>query len=515
MVLRHRAITLTVLLITISLNVYLYIIVPKGFFPEQDTGRMTGMIQAQQNISFQAMSQKTSRFVDAVMSDPAVDTVVAFTGGGGTNTGRMFIGLKDLNVRKVGVEVVMARIRRKTASVPGASLFLQPVQDVRVGGRMSGAAYQYTLQSEDLKQLNEWSPKVMARLRRLPEIVDLSTDQQDNGLESWLTIDRDTASRLGLTVSDIDNALYGAFGQRQVSTMYTELNQYHVVMEVAPQYWQSPDTLSTLFLRTSSGASVPLSAFTKLSPSTTPLSVNHQGQFPSVTLSFNLPPTVSLGQAVDAIDAAEQEMGMPAAVQGSFSGTAEAFQSSLANEWILIVLAVVAVYIVLGILYESYIHPITIISTLPSAGVGALLALLLFKTELSIIALIGIILLIGIVKKNAILMIDFALDAERRGEMDSRDAIYKACLLRFRPIMMTTLAAMLGAMPLAFGTGTGAELRRPLGIAIVGGLLVSQALTLFTTPVVYLYMDGMRLWFARVRGHAPRLRPAGAAVTEG
>jgi len=514
-VLRHRAITLTVLLITISLNVYLYIIVPKGFFPEQDTGRMTGMIQAQQNISFQAMSQKTSRFVDAVMSDPAVDTVVAFTGGGGTNTGRMFIGLKDLNVRKVGVEVVMARIRRKTASVPGASLFLQPVQDVRVGGRMSGAAYQYTLQSEDLKQLNEWSPKVMARLRRLPEIVDLSTDQQDNGLESWLTIDRDTASRLGLTVSDIDNALYGAFGQRQVSTMYTELNQYHVVMEVAPQYWQSPDTLSTLFLRTSSGASVPLSAFTKLSPSTTPLSVNHQGQFPSVTLSFNLPPTVSLGQAVDAIDAAEQEMGMPAAVQGSFSGTAEAFQSSLANEWILIVLAVVAVYIVLGILYESYIHPITIISTLPSAGVGALLALLLFKTELSIIALIGIILLIGIVKKNAILMIDFALDAERRGEMDSRDAIYKACLLRFRPIMMTTLAAMLGAMPLAFGTGTGAELRRPLGIAIVGGLLVSQALTLFTTPVVYLYMDGMRLWFARVRGHAPRLRPAGAAVTEG
>jgi multidrug efflux pump len=514
-VLRHRAITLTVLLITISLNVYLYIIVPKGFFPEQDTGRMTGMIQAQQNISFQAMSQKTSRFVDAVMSDPAVDTVVAFTGGGGTNTGRMFIGLKDLSVRKVGVEVVMARIRRKTASVPGASLFLQPVQDVRVGGRMSGAAYQYTLQSEDLKQLNEWSPKVMARLRRLPEIVDLSTDQQDNGLESWLTIDRDTASRLGLTVSDIDNALYGAFGQRQVSTMYTELNQYHVVMEVAPQYWQSPDTLSTLFLRTSSGASVPLSAFTKLSPSTTPLSVNHQGQFPSVTLSFNLPPTVSLGQAVDAIDAAEQEMGMPAAVQGSFSGTAEAFQSSLANEWILIVLAVVAVYIVLGILYESYIHPITIISTLPSAGVGALLALLLFKTELSIIALIGIILLIGIVKKNAILMIDFALDAERRGEMDSRDAIYKACLLRFRPIMMTTLAAMLGAMPLAFGTGTGAELRRPLGIAIVGGLLVSQALTLFTTPVVYLYMDGMRLWFARVRGHAPRLRPAGAAVTEG
>jgi multidrug efflux pump len=506
-VLRHPAITLTVLLITISLNVYLYVIVPKGFFPEQDTGRLTGMIQARQNISFQAMREKTTRFVNAVMHDPAVDAVVAFTGGGGTNTGRMFIGLKDLNVRKVSVEVVMARIRRETASVPGASLILQPVQDVRVGGRMSGAAYQYTLQSEDLKQLNEWSPKVMARLRKVPEIVDLSTDQQDNGLESWLAIDRDTASRLGLTVSGIDNALYAAFGQRQVSTMYTELNQYHVVMEVAPQYWQSPDTLKTLFVRTSSGKSVPLSAFTKLSPSTTPLSVNHQSQFPSVTLSFNLPIGVSLGQAVDAINAAEEEMGMPVAVQGSFSGTAEAFQSSLANEWILIVLAVVAVYIVLGILYESYIHPITIISTLPSAGVGALLALLLFKTELSIIALIGIILLIGIVKKNAILMIDFALDAERRGTMNSRDAIYKACLLRFRPIMMTTMAAMLGAVPLAFGTGTGAEMRRPLGIAIVGGLLVSQLLTLFTTPVVYLYMDGLRLWFARVRGRAPQTHP--------
>jgi multidrug efflux pump len=514
-VLRHPAITMGVLLITVALNVYLFVIVPKGFFPEQDTGRMTGMIQAQQNISFQAMRQKTTRFVDAVMSDPAVDNVVAFTGGGGINTGRMFIALKDLNVRKVGVEVVMARIRRKTANVPGASLFLQPVQDVRVGGRMSGAAYQYTLQSEDLAQLNEWSPKVMARLRKLPEIVDLSTDQQNNGLQAWLTVDRDTASRLGLTASAIDSALYSAFGQRQVSTMYTELNQYHVVMEVAPQYWQSPDTLKTLFVRTSTGASVPLSTFTKLSPSTTPLSVNHQGQFPSVTLSFNLPPTVALGQAVDAIETAEQEMGMPATVQGSFSGTAEAFQSSLANEWMLIVLAVIAVYIVLGVLYESYIHPITIISTLPSAGVGALLALLLFKTELSIIALIGIILLIGIVKKNAILMIDFALEAERRGDMDSRDAIYKACLLRFRPIMMTTMAAMLGAVPLAFGTGTGAELRRPLGIAIVGGLLVSQALTLFTTPVVYLYMDSMRLWFARVRGRARPLRPAGAQLTEG
>jgi multidrug efflux pump len=515
-VLRHPAITLAVLLATIALNIRMFVAVPKGFFPEQDTGRMMGLIQAQQNISFQAMRQKTARFVDAVMSDPSIDNVVAFTGGsGGINVGRMFIQLKDLNVRKVGVETIMARIRRKTAFVPGASLFLQPVQDVRVGGRFSGAAYQYTLQSQDLAQLNLWAPKLLARMRKIPEIVDVNTDQQNNGLEAWLTIDRDTASRLGLKASDIDNALYSAFGQSQVSTMYTELNQYHVVMEVAPEYWQSPDTLQALFVTTSSGKTVPLSAFTKLSPSTTPLSVNHQSQFPSVTVSFNTRSDVALGQAVDAILTAEQEMGVPQTVQGSFSGTAEAFQDSLANEWILIVTALIAVYIVLGILYESYIHPITIISTLPSAGVGALLALQIFKTELSVIALIGIFLLIGIVKKNAILMIDFALEAERRGNMSSRDAIYASCLLRFRPIIMTTMAAMLGAVPLAFGTGTGAELRRPLGITIVGGLLVSQLLTLFTTPVVYLYMDRGRLWFARVRGRAPELPPLGAELTEG
>jgi multidrug efflux pump len=515
-VLRHPLITLIVLLCTIGLNVYLFVVTPKGFFPEQDTGRMMGMIQAQQNISFQAMKQKTAHFVDVVMSDPAVDSVVAFTGGsGGTNTGRMFIGLKDLKIRKVSVETVMSRIRRKTAFVPGASLFLQPVQDVRIGGRMSGAAYQYTLQSQDLGQLNEWAPKVLARLRKLPEIVDVNSDQQNNGLEAWLTIDRDTASRLGLSATDIDNALYDAFGQRQVSTMYTELNQYHVVMEVAPQYWQSPDTLKTLFVRTSAGKSVPFSAFTRIAPSTTPLSVNHQGQFPSVTVSFNLRQGVALGQAVDAITAAELEMGMPVTVQGSFSGTAEAFQSSLANMAILIITAVIAVYIVLGILYESYIHPITILSTLPSAGVGALLALMLFKTELTVIALIGIILLIGIVKKNAILMIDFALNTERTHGKSSRDAIYEACLLRFRPIIMTTMAAMLGATPLAFGTGTGSELRKPLGIAIVGGLLVSQLLTLFTTPVVYLYMDRLRLWFERVRKRARGLSPTPAELTEG
>jgi multidrug efflux pump len=515
-VLRHPAITMAVLLVTVAVNVYMFWKVPKGFFPEQDTGRLSGMIQAQQNISFQAMRQKTARFVDALVSDPAVDSVVAFTGGaGGTNVGRMFVGLKDLNVRKVGVEVVMARIRRKTASVPGASLFLQPVQDVRVGGRFSGAAYQYTLQSQDLDALNYWAPKLLARMRRVPEIVDVNTDQQNNGLAAQLTIDRDTASRLGLTTNDIDNALYAAFGQQQVSTMYTELNQYHVVMEVAPEYWQSPDTLKSLFVTTSSGRTVPLSAFTQFSPSTTPLSVNHQGQFPSVTISFNLRPDVALGQAVDAIFTSEQEMGVPATVQGSFSGTAEAFQESLANEWVLIVTALIAVYIVLGILYESYIHPITIISTLPSAGVGALLALQLFKTELSVIALIGIILLIGIVKKNAILMIDFALEAERRGGKSSRDAIYESCLLRFRPIIMTTMAAMLGAFPLAFGTGTGSELRRPLGIAIVGGLAVSQLLTLFTTPVVYLYLDRARLWYARMRGRTAGLGPVGAELTEG
>ncbi len=515
-VLRHPAITLLVLIATITVNVYMFKVVPKGFFPEQDTGRMVGTIQAQQNISFQAMKQKTARFVDTLVHDKAIDSVVAFTGGsGGTNVGRMFVGLKDLNVRKEGIESVMTRVRRKTAGVPGASLFLRPVQDVSVGGRFTGATYQYTLQSQDLDALNLWAPKLLARMRKIPEIVDVNTDQQNNGLEAWLTVDRDTASRLGLTANDIDRALYSAFGQSQVSTMYTELNQYHVVMEVAPEYWQSPDTLKSLFVTTSSGKTVPFSGFTKFSPSTTPLSVNHSGQFPSVTVSFNLRQDVALGQAVDAILTAEEDMGVPATVQGSFSGTAEEFQKSLAGELTLIFTALIAVYIVLGILYESYIHPITIISTLPSAGVGALLALLIFKTELTVIAVIGIILLIGIVKKNAILMIDFALDTERRGSKSSRDAIYESCLLRFRPIIMTTMAAMLGALPLAFGAGAGAELRRPLGIAIVGGLLVSQLLTLFTTPVVYLYMDRGRLWFARVRGRAPALPHTGDTLTEG
>ena len=514
-VLRHPAITAAVLLVTIGMNAYLFVAVPKGFFPEQDAGQMMGMIQAQQNISFQAMERKVKKFVDIVVADPAVSHVVAFTGGsGGMNTGRMFIALKDVSQR-APIGQVIARIRRKTAGMPGASLFLQPVQDLRIGGRMSGAAYQYTLESQDLKELNQWAPRVLAKLRTLPELVDVNTDQQNNGLEAHLTIDRDTASRLGLSMQDIDNALYDAFGQRPVSTMYTDLNQYHVIMEAAPRYWENPSTLKTIYVRTSAGNSVPLAAFTRFEPTTTPLSVNHQGQFPSATISFNLRPGVALGQAVDAINSAERAMGAPADLNGSFSGTAEAFQSSLANEAVLVLTALIAVYIVLGILYESYVHPVTILSTLPSAGVGALLALLICRTELSVIALIGIILLIGIVKKNAILMIDFALEAERNGGKSSREAIYEACLLRFRPIIMTTMAALLGALPLAFGLGTGSELRRPLGIAIVGGLIVSQMLTLFTTPVVYLYLDRVRLWFERLRAGARSLRRERQEATEG
>ena len=500
--LRHPLIMILVTCATIALNIYLFMIVPKGFFPQQDTGRLAGSIVAVQDISFTAMRQKLQDLVDIVGADPAVESVLGFTGGGfaGTrNSGRVFAALKPLDDRKLSVDQVIARLRGKLSKVPGATLYLQAVQDVRMGGRSSNAQYQFTLQAEDFRELSSWAPRVLDRLRKLPELVDLSSDQQDKGLKASLVIDRSTASRLGITPQMIDDTLYDAFGQRQVSTMYTQLNQYHVVMEVEPRYWQRPETLRDIYVRSSTGAQVPLSAFTRYQPTSDTLQVNHQGQFPAVTLSFNLAPGVALGDAVKAIEGSLREMGLPESVRGKFAGTAQAFQASLASQPWLILAALVTVYIVLGILYESYVHPITILSTLPSAGVGAILALLICQTELTIIAMIGIILLIGIVKKNAIMMIDFALVVERTQGKSSVEAIYQACLLRFRPIMMTTMAALLGALPLAVGGGTGAELRRPLGIAIVGGLLVSQLLTLYTTPVVYLYLDRLRLWVNGLR----------------
>jgi multidrug efflux pump len=507
-VLRHPRSMLAVTLATMGLSIYLYVIVPKGFFPQQDTGRLSGNIQASQDISFQAMSQKLTEVVEIIQSDPAVDTVMGFTGGGGgstTNTGRMFISLKPLEERKLSVDQVIARLRPKLANVPGAPTYLQAVQDLRIGGRVNSAQYQYTLQSVDLDELSTWAPKVERQLRTLPDIADVNSDQQDKGLQSLVAFDRGTASRLGLSPQLIDDTLYDAFGQRQVSIMYTPLNQYHVVMEVAPQFWQSSAALKDIYVRSPTGMQVPLSAVARYEPTSTLLSVNHQGQFPGITLSFNMAPGASLGEAVQAIEKSMRDIDLPGDIRGSFQGTAKAFQASLENQPLLILAALVTVYIVLGILYESYIHPLTILSTIPSAGVGALLALLLFKTELSMIALIGIILLIGIVKKNAIMMIDFALEAERKEGKPPGEAIYEACLMRFRPIMMTTMAALLGALPLAVGTGVGSELRRPLGIAIVGGLLVSQLLTLYTTPVIYLYLDRLRLWFLRMRtGHVRR-----------
>jgi multidrug efflux pump len=506
--LRHPRFMLTLTVLTLGINVGLFMVVPKGFFPEQDTGRISGVIQAAQDISFQAMRGKLSEVVDIIRSDPDVTSVTGFTGGGGgggstTNTGRMFISLKPFGERKASARDVITRLRRRLAQVPGAPTYLQAVQDLRVGGRASSALYQYTLQGDNLEELTTWAPRMLRRLRELPQLVDVNSDQQDKGLQASLVIDRDTASRLGITAQLIDNTLYDAFGQRQVAITYTLLNQYHVVMEVAPRFWQRPETLREIYVHTPNGAEVPLSAFTRYEPTATSLSVNHLGQFPAVTISFNLPPGAALGDAVQAVDTTARRMGLPAGIRGRFLGTAEAFEASLANEPLLILAALVTVYIVLGVLYESYIHPITILSTLPSAGVGALLALLICRTDLSIIAVIGIILLIGLVKKNGILMVDFALEVERKEGKSPTEAIYQACLLRFRPIMMTTMAAMLGALPLAVGKGIGSELRRPLGIAIVGGLIFSQMLTLYTTPVIYLYLDRFRLWFERVRrGHA-------------
>ncbi len=502
--LRHGPLMLGILFATICLNVWLYTVVPKGFFPQQDTGRMIGFIQADQAISFQAMEKKLADFIKIVQADPDVSTVTGFTGGSNRNGGLMFVTLKPLGERKISADQVIARLRGKLAKEPGAMLYLQSVQDIRVGGRASNAQYQYTLQADDLQQLREWEPKVRNALSHLPNLVDVNTDQQDKGLQTTLDVDRDQASRLGLTMSQIDSVLNDAFGQRQVSTIYNPLNQYKVVMEVAPQWWQSPESLKDIYVVTSAGAQVPLSAFARYRPTNTALGVSHQGQFAASTISFNLPPGISLSQAQASVQDAVGRLGMPTSVHGSFQGTAQAFQSALSSQPILILTALLTVYIVLGVLYESYIHPLTILSTLPSAGVGALLALLLFNTEFSIIALIGVILLIGIVKKNAIMMIDFALDAERRQNMPPREAIYHACVLRFRPIMMTTMAAMLGAIPLALGTGDGAELRQPLGISIVGGLLVSQVLTLYTTPVVYLYLDRLRLRWARWRARGQR-----------
>jgi multidrug efflux pump len=510
-VLRHPQVTLVITLLTVALNVYLYVIVPKGFFPQQDNGRLMGSIQGAQDISFTAMREKLEQFQNIIAADPAVEHVTGFSGGGTSNTGRMFIQLKPLRERGVSADQVIARLRGKLARIAGATLFLQAAQDIRVGGRGSNSQYQYTLRADNINELNDWSRRLLQRMRTIPEIRDPNTDQQNKGLELKLIIDRDTASRMGISSQMIDDSLYDAFGQRQVSTMYTPLNQYHVVMEVEPRFQNNPDALKDIYVRSTNGVEVPLSTFAHFEYINTTLSINHQGQFPAITLSFNLAPGVALGEAVDAINAVEREIGMPSSVSGSFQGTAQAYQSSLASEPILILAALITVYIVLGMLYESYIHPITILSTLPSAGVGALLALLLCHLELSVIALIGIILLIGIVKKNAIMMIDFALDVERREGMSSRDAIFKACLLRFRPIMMTTMAAMLGGVPLAIGTGTGAELRRPLGITIVGGLIVSQMMTLYTTPVIYLYLDRFSFWTQRVFGRRRRYLPEAPA----
>ncbi len=506
-VLRHQPLMLAVTFATFCLSIYLYIVIPKGFFPQQDTGRVDGSIVGAQDMSFVSTHEKLQQFLAILQSDPAGRNVTGNTGGGSENTGQIRIDLKPLEERGVNVFQMIARLRRKLGSVPGASLTLQARQDIQVGARSASSQFQYTLQSDDIRGLEDWAPKVLAAMRRMPSLRDVSTDQQDRGLQATLVVDRDTASRLGVPQQVIDNTLYDAFGQRQVSTMYTQLNEYHVVMEVDPRFQQSTDAIQQLYVRSSKGTPVPLTAFTHFERRTSALQVNHQGQFPAVTISFNLGEGVALGDAVKEIEAGTVRMGLPSNIHATFQGTAQAFQSSLATEPWLILAALITVYLVLGVLYESYIHPFTILSTLPSAGVGALLALLICHTELSVIALVGIILLIGIVKKNAIMMIDFALEAERKKGISPQEAIYEACLLRFRPIMMTTMCAMLGGLPLALGNGTGSELRKPLGISIVGGLIVSQVLTLYTTPVVYLYMDRVRLYFAN-RKRVQRLASA-------
>ncbi|SPA39494.1 multidrug efflux system, subunit C [Cupriavidus taiwanensis] len=509
--LRFSPLVWLVLIATIALNVYLYVIVPKGFFPQQDTGRLIGFIRADQATSFQAMRGKLDSFIKIVQSDPAVENVTGFTGGSQRNTGQMFVTLKPLAQRE-SADTIIARLRDKLAKEPGARLFLQSVQDIRVGGRQSSSQYQFTLQSDDLEVLRAWEPKVRAALSNLKGLEDIDTDTNDKGLQTSVIIDRDAASRLGVTAQQVDAVLNDAFGQRLVSTIYHPLNQYRVVMELSQEYLQGPDALKDIYVVTGNGNRVPLAAFARVTPSSTPLGVNHQGQFAASTISFNLAEGTSLSQATDAINREMARIGAPETLRANFQGGARAFQDSLKSQPILILAALITIYIVLGVLYESYVHPLTILSTLPSAGVGALLALLASKTDFSIIALIGVILLIGIVKKNAIMMIDFAIDAERREGLSPRDAIYRACLLRFRPILMTTMAALLGAVPLALGRGDGAELRAPLGISIVGGLVVSQLLTLYTTPVVYLTLDRWRLkvkaWRQRRRGTGTPDQPA-------
>jgi len=522
-VLNHPLPVLLTLLLTVGINVYLYDKIPKGFFPQQDTGRLQGSVMGQQHISYQALVDKAKWFEEQVRNDPDVEAVTMVAGSsggggfGGANSAQMNVQLKPVGVRKATSDQVVARLRRQTSGVPGAVMYLQNSQDVRIGGRQSNAQYQYTIQAPDFSSLAAWGPKLLDRLSALPEIADVSSDQQNSGLSSNVVIDRDTASRLGLTAQAVDSALYDAFGQRQVSVMYKSINQYHVILALQQQWWQSPDFLNTIYVQTPRGTDVPLSTFTRFNQGITPISLPHQGQFPATTISFNLVEGVSLSDAVAAINRAELEMGLPTNITGKFAGTARAYQEALQNQPILIGTALIAVYIVLGILYESLIHPLTIISTLPSAGVGALVAMVLFKSSLDIVGMIGIILLIGIVKKNAIMMIDFALAAERNEGMNARDAIYQACLLRFRPIMMTTMCALLGGLPMALGWGAGAELRKPLGISIVGGLVVSQMLTLFTTPVIYLYFDRLRKRFTRRQPsyrHRPGfLVPGGIAET--
>ncbi len=504
-VLDNPALTMIVLFLTIALNVVLIIRIPKGFFPTEDTGLIAGGVQGPQDSSFAAMNSAIQQIGAVVKKDPAVENVIAFTGGSGaTNTANLFVALKPLSQRKASAAEVINRLRPQLNRLPVPSAFLQSVQDLRIGGRASNAMYQYTIQADNVEDLFKWGPIILASMKRLPGLQDVNSDQQNGGLDELMTYDRVTAARLGLTVQSLDSSLYGAFGQSEVSIIYTQLNQYYVVLEVAPQYWQSPEGLKDIYLHTSSNGTIPLLAVAKGHANTTPLAINHTGLFPSVTVSFNLASDVSLSDATQRINQMHQRLGTPSTMQGFFAGTLLAYQQSLGTEPILIATALIAVYIVLGILYESLVHPITIISTLPSASVGAMLALMLFKEDLNIISIIGIVLLIGIVKKNAIMMIDFALEAQRTEGKTPADAIFEACMLRFRPILMTTMAAMLGALPLALGTGVGYELRRPLGITIVGGLLVSQLLTLFTTPVVYLEFDRLRLYMA---GRKQPVRP--------